>query len=79
MFMDYNYIGFKSLDKFSKIPKMFLVKLLKETLLDDYDSDTLCSMTLLCHGCLKGQYRHNQSRLSTGNGIGVRVQDEHSD
>ena len=28
---------------------------------------------------LKGQYRHNQSRLSTGHGIGVLVQDEHSD
>ena len=30
---------------------------------------------------LKGQYRHDQSRLSTGHGIGdgVRVYDEHSD
>ena len=28
---------------------------------------------------LKGQYRHDQSRLSTGHGIGVLVQDELSD
>ena len=26
---------------------------------------------------LKGQYRHEQSRLSTGHGIGVLVEDEH--
>ena len=28
---------------------------------------------------LKEQYRHDQSRLSTGHGIGVLVQDEHND
>ena len=28
---------------------------------------------------LMGQYRHNQSRISTGHGIGVLFQDEHSD
>ena len=28
---------------------------------------------------LKGQYRHDQSRLSTGHGIKVLVQDEHRD
>ena len=27
---------------------------------------------------LKGQYRHDQSRLSTGHGIGVLVNDGHS-
>ena len=32
-----------------------------------------------CAHSLKGQYRHNQSRLSTGHGIGVIVYDEHSD
>ena len=29
--------------------------------------------------CLKGQYRHDQSRHSTGHGIGVAVKDEHSE
>ena len=28
---------------------------------------------------LKGLYRYDQGRLSTGHGIGVLVQDEHSD
>ena len=31
------------------------------------------------HHCLKEQYCHSQSRLSTGHGIGVVVSDEHSD
>ena len=33
----------------------------------------MANATMCIHSNLKGQYRHDQSRLSTGHGIGVLV------